>query len=252
MPKIKKYLPIILLLVGILVVVGAFLFVRNRNKEPEVEEEETSLIEVDLKDRPIASLIPTENGHYLNLKVEKIQIPGAESMDYELIYKTGSGLTQGVPGMFKINGQDTFETELLMGSESSGKFRYDEGVEDGTLTLRFRNEKGKLLIKFETDFHLQTQTQEMTSLDGFFKYTRSLKNMNNDYWIIMETFGTPKDPGGDVIRGPYGVFSSSTQAEPGSVEFDMNVGYFRFDENEWVDVRNTPSDDIGIFVAVGE
>lgn len=255
----KRYLPFVLLLAGVLVVIGASIFVKSRKKAPVVEEEETSLIEVELENRPIASLTPTQDGHYLNLKVEKIRIPGAESMDYELIYKTGSGLTQGVPGMFKIDGQDSFAAELLLGSESSGKFRYDEGVEEGTLTLRFRNGKGKLLIKFGTDFHLQTKTQELTSLDGKFTYTLDQKPKSG-FFVVMETFGIPEKANFEVGSPPYGVFSHLRSAsnyiggQP-AIRGASKVYYFddRGNGIGWVEPSNvkvSDDNDIGFFVGM--
>ena len=44
-------------------------------------------MDVALPERPVVSLTPTIDGHYLNLKIEKIVID-AKSLDYELLYKT--------------------------------------------------------------------------------------------------------------------------------------------------------------------
>ena len=56
-PKLlKKYLPLILLFAGILILVGAFLFVRGRkDKEAEVPEEETALLDVPIGERLLRS-----------------------------------------------------------------------------------------------------------------------------------------------------------------------------------------------------
>jgi len=69
-------------------------------------------------------------------------VTGAASMDYELIYSTSDGGQQGVPGTVKLTGTD-IDRPLLLGSESSGKYRYDAGVEQGTMTLKFRDASGK-------------------------------------------------------------------------------------------------------------
>ena len=247
----KKYLPLILLGAGLLVVLIAFVVIRGRSKEkPVVEDDEIALLNVPVSERPVVSLTPTEDGHYLKLKVEKIMIDGAETMDYLLVYNTSEGIDQGVPGVTEVKGLNSFEAELLMGSESSGKFRYDEGVEKGSIELKFRNEDGKLLVKFMSDFHLQSGTMEPSSLDGKFTYT--LADETDEYFVTMQTVGYPKDPGGSNIYGPYGVFSSTSEKNPGKVAFDMNVGYFRYDGGNLDDVKNTPSSDVGIFVAVGE
>ncbi|HLD91861.1 MAG TPA: hypothetical protein VI795_00530, partial [Patescibacteria group bacterium] len=160
-------------------------------------------------DRPFASLTPTTDGHYINLKIEKIKVPKAVSMDYELLYSLPDGRAQGVPGTADLKDQVTFERKLLLGSESSGKFRYDEGVEEGSLTIRFRDTKGKLLAKFSTKFHLQSDVAELSSIDESFVYKFD-KKPKGIYFITMETFGMPSDSNvTSVTSGPYGVFSST-------------------------------------------
>lgn len=151
----KKYLPIILFVVGLLVVVGVYFFVVRGKSSGGADSEDLIVAEIPVDERPFASLTPSMDGHWLKLKVEDIKVKGAESMDYELLYKIGDGRTQGVPGTIELKGQTSIERNLLLGSESSGKFRYDDGVESGTLTLRFRNSSGKLIGKLSTDWKLE-------------------------------------------------------------------------------------------------
>ena len=164
-------------------------------------------------------------------------------MDYELLYQTGAGVTQGVPGTVKLSGQESFEAELLLGSESSGKFRYDEGVETGTITLRFRNRDGKLLAKFESEFHLQTDTDSLSSLDG--EFTSELDDISDDYFVTMHTIGLPEDAPGELASGPYGVFSSSEFAPDGSIELSGSV--YRWEESVWTDSFDEAA---GIFIGI--
>lgn len=149
----KKYLPLILFVLGVIVFVVTFFVVRGKNTAPIDPNDESSLVEVSLEEMPIVSLIPTKDGHYLKLKVENIVVKGVSSMDYELLYQTAADITQGVPGSVEVSGE-SFETDLLLGSESSGKFRFDEGVKTGSIGIKYRDSKGKLLAKFETDFEL--------------------------------------------------------------------------------------------------
>jgi hypothetical protein len=187
----KKFLPFILLGVGLVVLVVTFFVIKKlRQPKPQVEEEETVLMDVELKDRPIVSLTPSTDGHYLKLKIEKIKIP-ATSLDYELIYQT-SEITQGVPGEVQIQEGQPFEANILLGSESSGKFRYDQGVETGSVNLRFRKD-GKLIARFTTDFHLQTNTDTLTSNDNEFTY----------------------DGVDSVTTGPFGIFTSAESLPSG-------------------------------------
>lgn len=205
--KVKKLLPLILLGVGLLVLVLVFVVVKNKNTE--VVETDDVVTEVAFKDRPFAALTPTSDGHYINLKIDKVTLPKAVSLDYELLYSLPDGRTQGVPGTVDLKGEKSFERKLLLGSESNGKFRYDEGVEDGSLTVRLRDSKGKLLAKFSTKWHLQSDEQELTSIDETFVYKLD-KKPKGSYFITMETFGLMDDSVTSVSSGPYGIFSSET------------------------------------------
>ena len=223
----KKYLPIILFVVGILIVVLVFVFIKNK-KTDNVTDDNGTLVELAFPDRSFASLTPTIDGHYINLKIEKIKVPKAVSMDYELLYSLPDGRAQGVPGTAELKDIIVFERKLLLGSESNGKFRYDEGVEEGNLTGRFRDSKGKLLAKFSTKFHLQSNEAELTSVDTNFTYTLD-KKPKGIYFITMETFGLPASSSvSSVTSGPYAVFASA-ELPSGSAEgwqtVDSNLFY---------------------------
>jgi len=243
----KKYLPLILFVVGLGALTAVFFVLKG--KKTSVETEEVALQEVALEKRPVTSLTPSEDGHWLNLKIEKIVLD-ATSFDYELLYKLPDGRTQGVPGTVKLDSQKTIERELLLGSESSGKFSYDEGVEQGTLTLRFRNEKGKLLVKFSTQFHLQSDTKKLTSVDGNFSYTLT-KTPSKTFFVTMETFGLPGDTPAEVASGPYGVFSSAETSLAGSVQMDGGTVY-RWTGSKWQALEDGSSSDLGIFVITSD
>ena len=226
----KRLLPIILLGVGILVVVGAFLFVKGKRQgESEEPEEEIALLDVALPERPVVSLTPTTDGHYLNLKIEKIVID-AKNLDYELLYKTKDGVLQGVPGSVDLEGEDSFEAELLLGSESSGKFRYDEGVEEGTIGLKFRNSEGKLLAKFVSEFHFQSSTDLLTSIDKVFNY--ELPEESEEFFVTMNTIGYLGETSTDIETGPYGIFSSSPKKVSGVVDLGFDNVYW-WDGDKW-------------------
>ena len=243
----KRYLPLLLFLVGVLVLAAVYFFVIRKPATEETEEEGS--IEVSLIDRPIASLTPSQDGHWLKLRIEKL-LSGADSLDYELLYTLPDGRTQGVPGTIDLKGESQIERDLLLGSESSGKFRYDEGVKEGTLTLRFRNEKGKLLVKFSTKFHLQSAESRLTSADGRLVYSLA-KIPSKTFFVTMETFGLANAPPGEVSAGPYGLFSSGQSAYPGTVELSGGTIYV-LKGASWAKVEAGEADDIGIFIAVSE
>lgn len=242
----KKYLPLLLLLAGIAAVVLVFVFLRKGGTDESSNDKESSLIEMDLKDRPFVSLTPTSDGHYLTLRIDEINVPRAEIMEYELLYEVPGGVTQGVPGTVDISDLSSFEIELLLGSESSGNYRYDEGVEEGTITVRFRNKDGKMLIKFSSDFHMQSDDEELTSIDGMFSYR--FDDLPDGYYVTMPTIGFPGKGPGSVQEGPYGVFSSSSTFPQGEVTIDGGNVYL-LDDGNWEMLEDSNAETIGIFVS---
>ncbi len=218
----KKYLPLILLGFGLLVVLVVFILIKSTKKADTSGDQDVAVPELPVEQRPMVALIPTSNpnvpgsdGHWLDFKVQKINIPNAASMDYELIYSTGSGGQQGVPGTVKLDGNDV-DRMLLLGSESSGKFRYDVGVETGTMTIRFRDAKGKLIGKLSTMFHLQSGVTELTSADGVFKYTLD-KVAKGVFFVTMQTFKDPEVGMAVVSQNGYSVFASDGKPHTGKI-----------------------------------
>lgn len=224
--KAKKFLPLILLGVGILILVLVFVFIKKRNSAIVTDDTETLTV-VAFKDRPFASLTPTSDGHYINLKIDKITLPKASSLDYELLYSLPDGRTQGVPGTVDLKGEKSFERKLLLGSESNGKFRYDDGVIDGSLTVRLRNSSGKLLAKFSTKWHLQSNDLELTSIDQNFIYKLD-KKPTGMFFITMETFGLADTSITEVSSGPYGVFASDRLPSGNAEGWEINSGNIFF------------------------
>jgi len=174
----KKYLPLILIGVGVLVVaVGGVAIAKMMKGGTPTTEDETNVPEIPQDQRPYVSLTPSSDGHWLSFKVTGIKVAGATSMDYELLYTTGTGIQQGVPGTVKLDGNDV-DRNLLLGSESSGKFRYDEGVKGGTMTIRFRNGKGKLIGKLATTFTLSSPKKGVfeVTMDTFTEGTKTFSS----------------------------------------------------------------------------
>ena len=240
----KKYLPFILLGVGIIVLIVVFLVIRKNKSNVPVEKEDTT-VTLSLNERPVASLTPSADGHWLKLTLSKI-LSSAASMDYELLYQLPDGRTQGVPGTIKLTGQDKIERDLLMGSESSGKFRYDEGVKEGTLTIRFRNDAGKLITKLTTKFALLSKTKELKSIDE--KVTYKLTSINSkDFFVVMETFGVPKEVPAELTTGPFGVFTSSKTAVSGTVTLE-GTNIYLYSGSSWTKLDSGKSSNTGIFI----
>lgn len=241
----KKYLPFVILGLGLLVVVISFFVLRSRNnKNDDVEtDEEEVLPEIAFEKRPAVSLTPTSDGHWLKLRIGKILIDAA-SLDYELTYKIADGRTQGVPGSVKLTSKDDIERELLLGSESSGKFRYDEGVKNGNLTLRFRDSNGKLVAKFATEFMLQSGEKELSSNKDKI-YTLDKLNAKA-FYVYMDTFGYPGSLDG-TPKAAFGIFSSSETGNSGVLDTASAQLWYK---NEWNKLEDGKSPDLGFFVTL--
>ena len=217
--NIKKYLPFIAIAAGILLFFGVVLVIRKIN-QPVVDNSQSDEVVADLpaEQRPTVALVPTSDGHYLGLKIEQIdKVKSASSMDYELLWKAnnaGNQTTQGTSSTVKLATQTTYSSDLLLGSESNGKFRYDQGVETGTITLRFRDGNGKLLGKIASDFHLQSGVTSLSSMDGNFKYT--LDKIATGVWFVtMQTFGKPSVGNVVTFSNGYSVLSSDSKPHSG-------------------------------------
>lgn len=219
----KKYLPLILVGGGVLLVFLAVFVVFRSLKSTKVSKENVEVVpELSESQWPTIYLTPTEDakipnslGHLLALKVEGINISDAKTMDYLLVYSTSDGGQQGVPGTVSLSG-NTVERNLLLGSESSGKYRFDAGVKQGSITITFRNGSGKTLGKLSSDFHLQTNETELTSVDGKFKYILD-KAAKGVYFVTMPTFKEPSKSSYVTWQNGYGVFASDGKEHTGTV-----------------------------------
>lgn len=246
----RKYLPIFLLVTGILVllIVGFAFFNLRSQKQTQIKEEEV-ISKIPIEMRPYATLTPDSAGHELRLAI--LGIPqGTPTLEYELVYTVASGVIQGVPGSVKLEGKTTLERTLTLGTCSAGVCRYDEGVKDGTFILRLRDEKGGLLDRFETGFHLQSKERELSSTDGKFKLT--LAKTPSGFFVTMNTFGLPRSAPGEVVAGPYGVFSSTKGAFSGTVEMAEKGIPYLWDGKDWVRLSDGKTSSLGVFILVRE
>ena len=225
---------------------AVFYFIAKSTKETPAPEATETAPDIILADRPIATLIPTADGHYLAMSITKLDKITAKTLDYELLYSLPDGRTQGVPGSITLSGNTPIERKLLLGSESSGKFRYDEGVEQGTLTLKFRDANGKLAAKFMSLWHLQGSVSEVSSTDGSFRLTFK-KAPAKTFFVTMNTFGIAVDVPAELTAGPWGVFSSSKSALTGTVQMSSVSTIYRLSGGKWVQIKTT-TPDLGIFI----
>lgn len=218
----------LVVLVALALIGGAiFAFAKSKNSKPVVEElvDEGKYLETALEDRPFVSLTPRADGKELTLEIAKIK--NADSIDYELVYLAEGDLSRGVIGSIIYRGEASVSRELLLGSCSKNVCKYDEGVEGGTLTLKFRSEEG--VRKFETPFSLQQGGSELTLSEEDFSLEADFPA--SAYYLVMSTIGLPGEVEGDAMAGPFGIFTSgSSVLKTGKITFKTVAG----DTNAWV------------------
>jgi hypothetical protein len=231
---------IIVLILG-LIIFGAILAIRSRSKQditstplPEVSTLTKTIEDIPPNQRPFVALVPSDDGHWLTLYIDNVK--NALTIEYELVYET-EGPTQGAIGTIDLKSRTPpIEEKILLGTESKGKFKFDEGVEKGSLGLVFREENQD--VKYQTDFHLQTAAQAkktLNSLDKKFTFI-SQANLASGFYISMPTIGFPQTPEGEIVTGPYGIFSSSSSKNFGKITLETvkppaKVQIFGWDKN---------------------
>ena len=173
----------------------------------------TKVVEMPIADRPIISLTPSADGHYLDLKLEGVP-SSINSIEYEVIYDAvdnGSQIEKGIGDTIKLI-TSTIEKNLLLGTESctSGcKYSYDKGIIGGQLTINFIDNNGQEST-FDTPYVLKTTT-DITKNGaitlGDFSVKPKTKLTGNDYFVLMNNY-----------RGGYSVLSSRQNSLVGNYQ----------------------------------
>ena len=238
----KKNLTVALVIIAVLLIaIGAILMMRGRkttetsnNNQPNQQE----AVETSLEERPFVSLTPRADGKEFTLDITRIK--NTQTIEYEMVYDS-QGLSRGVIGSVDIKGEDKVQRKLLLGSCSKSVCKYDEGVEQGALTLRFRGSDGTR--KFTSDFHLQQGGKELTSIDEKFKLAG--KFSVGTFYLIMSTIGLPEKVENKVIVGPYGIFTAGSSSVKnltltmGLTEIPTEAKLFLFDGQTSTEQKGT-------------
>jgi hypothetical protein len=241
----------LLLIIGL--GVGGFLLFRGRSKEeaPAPTPTPEVFVETPLEKRPFVALTPSIDGHWLTLEVSQIQ--DADSIEYELTYNTGDNLTQGaIGGPTRLQGKTIYEKKILLGTESSGHYRYHEGIEEGNLTVRLNGGPGPR--KFTSEFKLYQSESELVSSDGLFSLGAQLPS--GQFYLVLQTAGLPAEvEDEEILAGPYGVFTDgSKKARQGKVAIQSSVAQEllirSWDGRDWAALENGLTSQVGTFILV--
>lgn len=207
----------------------------------------TKPIEQTITERPYASLVPSGDSHWLTLEIRNIS-KGATGLEYELIYFAeveGNKIERGVStagSPVDLKGAAEFSKKILLGSAScttgTCKYKYDEGVNEGTLTLTITGPTGK--EKYETAFRIQKGKEGKDGLsagDGAFSYVSAGLPATGVYLTISSVGLSEALPSGIAAKTvPYAIFPSSGNMKGGTVAFKTslaNVSIYAFDGKSW-------------------
>jgi len=163
-----------------------------------------------IKDRPFVTLSPRADGREVTLTIANIG--NATNAEYELEYQAES-LIQGVFGTIDFKkDKPPVVKDLLFGSCSKGKCRFDEGVTGGSLTIHFEGGDEPYVLK--SDFNLQL----MGDREGVFT-SKDIKVSLDvgrsglpliTYITVASTMGLPAEVDEEVIAGPYAFLAATT------------------------------------------
>ena len=223
---------------------------KNASKEmPEASPtvEPAKPIEQTITTRPFVSLTATTDNHWLTIEMKNIP-KSVLSLEYELLYFAdveGNKVERGVSTAGKavdLNGQSVFSKKILLGSAScttgTCKYKYDEGVTEGALSLILNSPGGK--EKYETAYRIQKGKEGsggLTTGDGVFSFVSSGLSPTASY-LTISSIGVPAQlPTGVVPKTiPYAIFSSGA-IKGGTVAFKTTltttVSIYAYDGKSW-------------------
>jgi hypothetical protein len=144
----KKLLPIILILITVLVLTGC----THKKDQPANDTAKPTAIptptppetQLPPEERPVVDMRTDQQVRRLFFTIDNLP-EDVTKVEYIVTYKTND-LERGGFGIYD-NGQKA-EEEYLFGSESSGIFKYDENISQILLTIEYRSQGQKILLRY--------------------------------------------------------------------------------------------------------
>ena len=242
----------------ILLLLFVFVFKKSSGVDNEVPVPEPVIIterpiEESIGERPYVSLVPTADGHWVNLEIKNFA-KGVRSFEYDLIYfadfegsKIERGVTTGgVP--VELSGSD-FSKKILFGSASCTtgvcKYKYDENVTEGSLILNINLDKE--VDHYETTYRIQKGSEGkegLTTGDGAFSFVSSNLKTKNLY-LTISSVGVPVMLPVELVPKsvPYAIFPTITEKGTVTVKTPLSSGaIYAFNGKSWQKLPTTFSE----------
>lgn len=142
------------IIVGIIVIIviaglglGASKFISSSKKpDPEITPTPTVVLPT-ISDSIVVKLTSKNSNRVLELKIKGLN-SDVKFVEYEITYLTGSGLPRGVLGKINTSGESELtRDDIVLGTCSSGKCVYDQGVTKVDLSLKFNSSGGSSVFQ---------------------------------------------------------------------------------------------------------
>lgn len=268
MERLKFFLTVhkkTVILIGILILLlfgAAALFQKfNAEKNANVEEEDLAFD----AEGPYAQLFPRRDGNALVLSLKRTS--SYDAISYELAYtskvnetavagtkildegdskEVGGSIDRGVVGTIDTEERKgEYEQEILFGTCSKNVCKYDQGVENGTLTLHIK--KDRRAFRMVTQWHLQKPDVALgilTSGDGHLKYEVNADRQTLalvGFTITQDLTGVPKLPSEKRVLGKVYALNVPIAKEllGGDVSFELaedppdGAKLYRYNGSKW-------------------
>lgn len=141
---------LVIALVGIVLVgIAGFVILRPRNTPPtsgSTQESGEAVITLAPDQQPRIKISFTADAHYATVEANNLY---ADQIEYNLIYDAtikGNRIQTGVNALAKLEGKRDYAARQLLGSESSGKFTYHEGISGAVLELTLRDAQNRSIF----------------------------------------------------------------------------------------------------------
>jgi hypothetical protein len=143
--------------IAVLLVSGVYIYsMRAKGVAPGgvAEPTLTAAEQLPVEKQPKIEMTFSSDAHFVTVNLTNLY---AAQMEYNLIYdalikkvrnQTGVNDTQDV------SGKTSYTKKQLLGSESSGKFTYHEGIQNATMELILRDEQGRSVFNATYPFEV--------------------------------------------------------------------------------------------------
>lgn len=217
-----------LLIIALIGILGYFLVFSKSGAKSQDAGEIVEVEAPEISSRPFFSFAPRDDG-----KAIQVSISGIASnmqIDYEITYKAGSGLEQGIggPAVAEV-GQSFYTREHIFGTCSKNVCTYDKGVEFGKWKASVQQKNQ--VYELEGEWRLQNPGTKAIAL-GFedkFKLTVDAGTFSKSLFVITsQNSSLPKKlpEGVKGVLGPFTIAASEaiTLKKPAVVSFSTTDG----------------------------